>query len=201
MTEDEARCWVLERWGAAVEERLAAFVALVVDENQRQNLIAPSTVPIIWSRHIVDSLQLAALVPAAGSWIDIGSGGGFPGLALAIAGATPMLLVEPRRRRVDFLRHCIDRLGLVGVSVAPNRIEQVTATADVITARAVATVENLLRDAVHCATTTTRWLLPRGSIDIATLPALLRRYELVFHVEQSLTHPDSAILVLESTRR
>jgi 16S rRNA (guanine527-N7)-methyltransferase len=198
MTEIEARRWIVERWGEATEERLAAFVALVVEENERQNLIAPSTVPVIWTRHIVDSLQLLSLAPEhVGGWVDIGSGGGFPGLVLAIAGATPMLLVEPRRRRVEFLRNCIDRLGLSDVTVAADRIERVTAKADVITARAVSSVENLLRDATQCSTTTTRWLLPRGSIDTSELPALLRRYKLVFHVEQSLTHPDSSILVLD----
>jgi 16S rRNA (guanine527-N7)-methyltransferase len=198
MTEDEARRWIVERRGAAIEARLAAFVALVVAENDRQNLIAPSTVPVIWTRHIVDSLQLLSLAPEhAGRWIDIGSGGGFPGLVLAIAGATPMLLVEPRRRRVEFLRDCVDRLGLSDVTVAADRIERVSAKADVITARAVSSVENLLRDAAHCSTTTTRWLLPRGSIETSELPALLRRYKLVFHVEQSLTHADSSILVLD----
>lgn len=202
MTEAEARRWVRDRWGSETEERLAVFAELVITENAKQNLIAPSTVSTIWVRHIVDSLQLLPLAGvSAKRWLDIGSGGGFPGMAIAIASGWSMLLVEPRRRRADFLRECCQVLNVAEVKVHACKVEQVETQADVITARAVATVENLLRAAAHCATASTRWLLPRGSIDMAALPMLLRRYHLVFHVEQSLTHPDSAILVLNEPTR
>ncbi len=195
MTEEEARDWVRGQVDDATFDRLERFVELVVAENERQNLISPGTIPTIWERHVVDSLQLLTIVAASsGRWLDIGTGGGFPGMVLAIAGAQPMLMVEPRRKRAEFLDHCIGELQLRDAQVAASKVEQVDWTADVITARAVASVEKLLLAAAHCATTTTRWLLPRGTVDVASLPALCARHHLVFHVKQSLTHSDSSII-------
>jgi 16S rRNA (guanine527-N7)-methyltransferase len=195
MTEDEAHDWVRKQVDRATYDRLERFVELVVAENERQNLISPATIPTIWERHVVDSLQLLTIIPArSGRWLDIGTGGGFPGMVLAIAGAQPMLMVEPRRKRAEFLSDCIDELQLKDATVAASKVEQVDWTADIITARAVASVEKLLLAAAHCATTSTRWLLPRGTVDVASLSALCARHHLVFHVKQSLTHPDSSII-------
>ncbi len=118
-------------------------------------------------------------------------------MALAIANCGPIMMVEPRRKRADFLAESIERLSLTNAQVAAKKVENVDWTADIITARAVASAEKLLIAAAHCATTTTRWLLPRGTVDASSLPALCARYQLVFHVEQSLTRSDSSILVLE----
>ncbi|MDP1027811.1 16S rRNA (guanine(527)-N(7))-methyltransferase RsmG [Sphingomonas sp. KR1UV-12] len=201
MTEDDARDWVRQRLSEEQFARTERFVALVIAENERQNLIAPGTIPTIWSRHVLDSLQLREFADTAdGAWLDIGTGGGFPGMVLAIAGCTPMMLVEPRRRRADFLRDCLACLGLTDVSVADTKVEQVSWKADVITARAVASVEKLLLAAAHCCTPTTRWLLPRGTLDAALLSKLSSRKR-VFHVKQSLTQSESAILVIEGSGR
>jgi len=195
MTEEEARDWAREQVDATAFAKLERFVDLVVAENERQNLISPATIATIWERHVVDSLQLLTIVPAdAGRWLDIGTGGGFPGMVLAIAGAQPILMVEPRRKRAEFLSACVADLKLADARVAARKVEQVEWTTDVITARAVASVEKLLLAAAHCATTSTRWLLPRGTVDVASLPALCARHQLVFHVKQSLTHPDSSII-------
>ncbi|MBJ6122427.1 16S rRNA (guanine(527)-N(7))-methyltransferase RsmG [Sphingomonas sp. BT553] len=177
---------------------MISFVDMVVTENSRQNLISPATIPAIWDRHVVDSLQLIEMAGgAAGRWLDIGTGGGFPGMVLAIAGCSPIMMVEPRRKRADFLAESIERLSLTDAKIAASKVENIEWTADVITARAVASVEKLLIAAAHCATKTTRWLLPRGTVDASSLPALCARHQLVFHVEQSLTRSDSFILVLE----
>ncbi len=201
MTEDEARNWVAARVEAPAFARMERFVAAVVAENERQNLISPATVPHVWSRHVVDSLQLLPLGRGEGAWLDIGTGGGFPGMVLAIAGAVPILMVEPRRKRATFLADCVADLGIAGAEVASRKVEQVTWQAATITARAVASIEKLLLAAAHCATSETRWLLPRGSVDAAEVGALATRHQLVFHVEQSLTQSDSAILVLEGRGR
>lgn len=199
MTEADARVWVEERFGAAVTEKLACFAEDVCNENQRQNLISPATIPTIWSRHIVDSLQLIGLARRPGPWLDIGTGGGFPGLVLAIAGVSPVTLVEPRRKRAAFLQACVDRYALSNVMVAASKVEQIQTRAATISARAVASVENLLRAAAHCATPDTQWLLPRGSVDPQELAQSAERHGMMFHVEQSLTQTGSAIVVL-STR-
>lgn len=198
MTEDEALGWIEERFDGVVIDRLRAFSAMVIEENARQNLISPASIPSIWSRHVVDSLQLVSLAPLDGAWMDIGTGGGFPGLVVAIARDESMTLVEPRRRRAEFLQQCADQIGLAQVRVEACKVERVNGTAAVISARAVATVENLLRAAKHCATPTTRWLLPRGSIDRAELSAAVAAHRMVFHVEHSLTHADSSIVILEA---
>ncbi len=199
MTEDDAKAWITERFGTEATDRLAAFLDMVVAEAPHQNLIAPSTIESIWARHAVDSLQLVGLAgEAPSSWIDIGTGGGFPGLAVALVVPVRMVLVEPRRRRADFLSLCIARLGIGDrVTVEAKKIEQVAATAQIISARAVASLQNLLRAAAHCATTDTRWLLPRGRLDEDELAALREHWRFMFHVEQSVTSPESSIVVLD----
>ncbi len=198
MTEDDAKAWVAERFGVEARDRLGAFLDMVVAEAPHQNLIAPSTIESIWVRHAVDSLQLIGMAGTAKSWTDVGTGGGFPGLAVAVVMPVTMVLVEPRRRRADFLSLCIARLGLSDrVSVEAKKIENVVGTADIISARAVASVENLLRAASHCATKDTRWLLPRGRLDEDELAALHKHWRFMFHVEQSVTNPESSIVVLD----
>lgn len=195
MTEEEARGWIAERFDAQAVGKLERMVAMVADETTRQNLIAPSTVSTIWSRHMVDSLQLVDLAPADGAWVDIGTGGGFPGLAVAIVRDTAVHLVEPRRKRALFLEQAAVALGLPHVTVHASKVEAVSIRAKTISARAVASVAALVEAARHVASRDTVWLLPRGRVgpeELAGLPQHAR----VFHVEQSLTDPESQIVVL-----
>lgn len=198
MTETEARTWIEARFGRAATDRLATFLAMVIDENTRQNLVAPSTIATIWYRHALDSAQLVPLAPATGTWLDIGSGGGFPGMVVALLRDAPTILVEPRRRRADFLQAAAAAVGLdPRVTLRDSKVEAVEDRAEVISARAVASIENLLLRAAHCGTMATRWILPRGRIDDEDLAEAGRRWRFVFHVEQSMTSPDSSIVILE----
>lgn len=201
MTEDEARGWVASRYDAAANVKLERFSALLRSESERQNLIAASTIEHLWSRHIVDSAQLLDWASATGEWLDVGTGGGFPGLVIAILRSEPITLVEPRRRRADFLRLCVEEFGLGNARVIAAKVETIATEAAVISARAVAPIENLLQAAAACATTTTRWLLPRGRLVPADLEQLRQRWRGEFHVEQSLTDPGSSILVAEQVSR
>jgi len=199
MTEEQARDWVVERFGEEAAARIDYFLNLVLVENDQQNLIAPSTISTIWARHALDSVQLIPLADRPdGQWVDIGTGGGFPGMVVALAWPGRMALVEPRKRRADFLRDCAERLGVADrVTVHASKIEAVDVKADVISARAVATVENLLRAAFHCGTQETRWLLPRGRLDEREIKTLKRQWRFVFHVEHSITSADSSIVILD----
>ena len=200
MTEEEARRWIAERFGDDAYALVARFLDMVVAENAHQNLIAPSTVEHIWARHAVDSAQLIALAPAAGSWVDIGTGGGFPGMIVAILRGGETVLVEPRRRRAEFLIQSAALLGL-NVRVCAVRVEAVRTKAAIMSARAVASVDKLLLAAGHCAASDTRWLLPRGQIAEGELADLQRRWAGTFHVEHSVTDPASSILVLDRVCR
>ena len=203
MTEEEAQGWIADRFGAIAFDRLKRFVDLLIDENGRQNLIAPSTIPQIWVRHVVDSAQLLGLAPPRWStWLDIGTGGGFPGVVIAaLAPDRSITMVEPRRRRADFLAAVIHALGLSAASARQARVETISGSFDVISARAVAPVGNILVDAAACAGRGTTWILPRGVIDPMTLDDLRSLRSTVFHVEHSITEHASAILVLTGDGR
>ncbi|MGP7795741.1 16S rRNA (guanine(527)-N(7))-methyltransferase RsmG [Sphingomonas sp. CLY1604] len=201
MTEDEARTVIADRFGEDKAEKVAAFLALVAGENERQNLIAPSTVPSIWDRHALDSAQLMFHVKqSAASWLDIGTGGGFPGIVVAILFDGSVTMVEPRKRRAAFLQDCAERLHLDNAFIVSSKVEAVESVFDIISARAVASVEKLLQAADHCAKPNTRWILPRGRIDDDALAALQRDRRRVFHVEHSLTDPGSSILIVDRKR-
>jgi len=108
---DRQRALTLTPVSSETLERLDRFVALLLNWQQRTNLIAPSTIPTIWTRHIADSLQLLDVAPDARTWVDLGSGAGFPGLVLASALAgvpkANVHLVERNGKKAAFLREAI----------------------------------------------------------------------------------------------
>lgn len=181
--------------------RLERFAELLIDENQRQNLIAPSSIPHIWSRHILDGAQLLGLAEDGGRWLDIGSGPGLPGMVIAILGGRPMTLNEPRRLRADFLRHCIADLGLADVTVAECKVERLEGKYDVITARAVARLDKLLGMAWHLTHSETKWVLPKGESAKSELDEARRTWQGEFRLEPSRTHPAAAIIVASQVER
>lgn len=198
MNEDEAQAWLRHGFGQDAVDRCAKLIKLVREEASRQNLISPATLEAIWTRHVVDSAQLVPLAPAAGTWLDIGTGAGFPGMVVAMLRLEHTILVEPRRLRANFLSQVAAELDFSHVEVLATKIENVSATAAVVSARAVAPAEKLLRAAAGCVTTQTRWLLPRGRSGEADLRNLKQQWTGKFHVKQSITDPESSILVLDS---
>lgn len=184
-------------------ERLQCYVDLLLDENERQNLIARSTVDEIWRRHVIDSAQIVAFAPRPdSSWLDIGSGAGLPGMVIAILTEGTVALVEPRKLRADFLQRAAESLGLSGrVSVHAAKVERITGAFDVITARAVASFEALLRISRHLSTDKTRWLFPKGKSAQSELDEARRTWQGEFRLEASRTDPDAAIIVAEHVER
>jgi len=184
-------------------ERLDRYVDLLLDENRRQNLIARSTVDEVWQRHIVDSAQIVAFAPRPdSSWLDIGSGAGLPGLVIAILTEGPVTLVEPRKLRADFLQRAAETLGLSKrVTVHAAKVERISGAFDVITARAVASFEALLRISRHLSTDKTRWLFPKGKSAQSELDEARRTWQGEYRLEPSRTDPDAAIIIAEHIRR
>jgi 16S rRNA (guanine527-N7)-methyltransferase len=180
---------------------LERFAALLLAENERQNLIASNSIPDLWTRHILDGSQLLGLAGGPGSWCDIGSGAGLPGLVIAILGGTPVTLIEPRRLRADFLRQAIDQLGLRDVTVSAKKVERVEGKFDFITARAVARLDKLFGMAWHLAHGETKWVLPKGESAQSELDDALGSWQGEFCLVPSRTHPAAAIIVATHVRR
>lgn len=201
MTEDEARNWITARFGVSRGTKLAAFVDLLKRETLNQNLIAPSTVDQIWARHIVDSAQLLLHGDAGGKWIDIGSGAGLPGLVIAILRDQPVELIEPRRLRTEFLEQAVRSLSLPNVQVTTGKVERTAGLTDIITARAVAGLDQLFAMAAHRADSSTVWILPRGRNAHIEVEVARVAWQGSFHVEPSITAHDSFIVVARGVRR
>ena len=185
------------------QSRLDRYVALLLDENERQNLIGQSTVQEIWDRHIADSAQLVRFAPRPdSSWLDIGSGAGLPGMVIAILTHGPVTLVEPRKLRANFLQRSVETLGLASrVPVHAAKVERITGTFDVITARAVASLEALLRISQHLSTDKTVWVFPKGKTAQSELAEARRTWQGEFRLEPSVTSGEAAILVAAGIRR
>ena len=184
-------------------ERLERFVALLLEENQRQNLIGRSTIAEIWQRHIADSAQLVRFAPRPdSSWLDIGSGAGLPGMVIAILSEGPVTLAEPRKLRADFLLRVAQDLGLgERVTVLAAKAERITGKFDVITARAVGSLGNLLAISQHLSTDKTIWVLPKGKSAQSELDEARQAWQGAFRLEPSATSGEAAILVAAGVRR
>lgn len=198
VTEEEARAWVVSHFDEAAALRLDRFGSLVIQENARQNLIAPATVAQIWSRHLLDSAQLLLLADRTGEWLDVGTGAGFPGMVIALLSDRPVTLIEPRLRRVEFLTAARDELGLGNVCVVKGRVESLPSRAfSVISARAVASLEDLLGMTRHLRDAQTRLVLPRGRGAADEIDLVRSRWQGMFHVEHSLTDAESLIVLAD----
>ena len=180
-------------------DRLAQFKALVIDENTRQNLISPGSVADFDSRHLADGMQLAGL-GKPGTWCDVGSGAGLPGIIIAIVTGAPMTLIEPRKLRADFLRRAVKELDL-DATVSELKAERVPDHFDNITARAVAELSKLFSITEHLAQRGTRWILPKGQSAQKELDAAQQSWQGAFTLVPSRTGEGAMIIVAEGLRR
>ena len=179
--------------------KLRLFKELVIDENQRQNLVSPSTLADFDTRHLDDATQLAAL-GKEGSWCDVGSGAGLPGIVIALLTGAPMTLIEPRRLRADFLRRAVRELDL-DARVFEHKAERVPEHFDNITARAVAPLDRLFAITEHLAQRGTRWILPKGRNVQKELAAAQQSWQGSFSLVPSRTSDGAMIVVAEGLRR
>ena len=198
--EDAARAWIGEAFAPTADQwkQLERFVDMLIAESAQQNLIASSTIPTMWVRHIADSAQLLSFDTRDGDglWIDLGSGAGLPGIVVAILSTRPVMLVESRKRRCDFLRTVVAELRLANVEVMEAPLERIEARpAASISARAFAPLDKLLDLSARFSTESTHWLLPKGRNAVKELALLPQPWQRMFHVEQSRTDVESQILV------
>ncbi len=181
--------------------KLDRYAALLADWQTRMNLVGPSTLPHVWSRHFSDSAQLVRLA-APGPWLDIGAGAGFPGLVAAILGAGPVHLVESVGKKARFLETVVAELALDSVTVHNARVEAIPKfTVATISARACASLSQLFDWGLRFADRGTVWLLPKGAKVASELSEARQHFKL--HVEQvpSLTSTDGRIVVARDVRR
>jgi 16S rRNA (guanine527-N7)-methyltransferase len=187
------------------EHRLERFVELLLRWQAKTNLIAPSTIPHLWTRHIADSLQLLALVPDARIWVDLGPGGGFPGLVLACALAEKpgavVHLVESNARKAAFLRE-VTRVLSIPAIVHCERIEDFTkcesVTPDVVTARALAPLPELAGLVAPLLKKGAVGLLLKGQDVEAELTEATKHWKINFDMVPSKTDRAGRILVVRT---
>ncbi|HYD13439.1 MAG TPA: 16S rRNA (guanine(527)-N(7))-methyltransferase RsmG [Allosphingosinicella sp.] len=202
MDETAARAWVERECDVPRETmaKLDAFADLLRAENEQQNLVSRGTLGQIWLRHIADSAQLLRFAPAGASWIDLGTGAGFPGLVAAALHDGPVTLVEERRLRVDFLRRAAGLMGLE-VEILHARAERLPPRPfKVISARAFAPLEKLLSLGTAFSTQKSLWLLPKGRNASAELAALAPSWQGDFRLEPSVTDAAAQIIVAAGVR-
>jgi 16S rRNA (guanine527-N7)-methyltransferase len=203
LASDRARALECVPVSRETEARLDRFVELLLAWQQRINLVAPSTLPELWTRHIADSLQLLALAPEGKIWVDLGSGGGFPGLVIACALAerdgAAVHLVESNQKKAAFLREAA-RITAAPAIVHAERIEEFArkfpGKADVVTARALAPLADLLREAYPLLKTGAIGLFLKGQDVERELTAASKCWTIAATLVASKTSESGRIVVI-----
>ncbi len=184
------------------EALLAVFSALVIKWNIAINLVSKTTIDQIWSRHILDSVQVFEYGATANHWVDLGSGGGFPGIVVAIlakqrAPYMQVTLVESDQRKATFLRQASQALGL-GANVISDRIEAIAPlAADVLSARALAPLPKLCAFAVRHLAADGIAIFQKGKSADAEITEARKDWHFSYSSHKSVTDSAAVVLVLK----
>jgi len=187
-------------------DRLKLFADLLVKWNRRINLVSRNSQTDLWERHIADSIHVFRAAPAAGHWVDLGSGGGFPGMIVAILAAdvsldTKVTMIESDQRKAAFLRAAARETG-VTCNVISDRIELVAPQqADVLSARALADLSDLLEHADRHLIPGGVALFPKGVTWQKEVDEAQRRWCFEVEAIKSLTKLGAAILKITGVSR
>lgn len=187
-------------------ETLQAFAEMAVKWTARINLISKSTIQDVWNRHVVDSAQLYPLAPSFRSWVDVGSGGGFPGIVIAIIAAekapdAALTLIESDIRKATFLRSAVREFKL-SATIETSRVESVPPLgADILSARALASLADLLPLAQLHLTKDGIALLPKGRTYAEEIAEVSADWTYEFTDHPSITDPQSRILKVKRISR
>lgn len=200
MNTDDAKAWISARVSRETMERLEVHHALLLQWQKTINLVAPSTIESAWARHFVDSAQLFELAPvAAVYWLDLGSGGGFPGLVVAAMAAESrpnlkVTLVESDIRKCGFMREVARKMDL-SVNILTCRITDIPPqNADVVSARALSSLTALIDHASQHAAPGACLLFPKGSSHKAELETVPHDWQTSSEIIQSQTDADGVVL-------
>jgi 16S rRNA (guanine527-N7)-methyltransferase len=206
---DKAQALSLTPVSREIEQRLDTLVELLLLWQKTTNLIAPSTLPRIWTRHIADSLQLIELAPKdTRIWVDLGSGGGFPALPIACAIAekpgAQVHLVESNTKKAAFLREAVRATG-VPACVHQERIENFVESfgdnAQVVSARALSSLKTLCDQSLPLIAKGAIGLFPKGQDVAAELTEAAKYWSIDASVVPSKTSPEGRIVVVRRLRR
>jgi len=208
LASDRAQALALTPVSRETAERLDRFVDLLLAWQKTTNLISPATVPRLWTRHIADSLQLLDLAPSAKVWVDLGSGGGFPGLPIACALAeTPgakVHLVESSGKKAAFLREAVrvtQTPAIVHAQRGEKFVDSYAGPVDVIAARAVAPLNLLLSMTFPLLQGGALGIFPKGQ-DVGTeLTEAAKYWNINYKVASSRTDPGGHIVMLNALAR
>jgi 16S rRNA (guanine527-N7)-methyltransferase len=201
---DKAAALKLTPVSRETAERLDRYVDLLRQWQAKTNLVAPSTLPNLWTRHISDSLQLLALAPSAKTWADLGSGGGFPGIVLACALAetpdTMVHLVERNAKKAAFLREALrvtNSRGTVHLADIGDSVDRITGPVDCVTARAVAPLHQLIGFAEPLVRKGAKALFLKGQDVEAELTEATKYWNIQPHLHPSRTGGQGWIVELD----
>jgi 16S rRNA (guanine527-N7)-methyltransferase len=208
---DRARAFALVPVSRETTARLDRFTALLLDWQSRINLIAASTVPVLWTRHIADSLQLLAIAPDARKWVDLGSGGGFPGVPIACAladqGSAEVHLIESNKKKAAFLREAVRITGAPAIVHAvriADFCQSFRGALDAVTARALAPLPELLSIAYPLLKKGPQGVFPKGQDVEAELTEAAKCWSIQASLVPSRTDPESRVVLIrraEPTRK
>jgi 16S rRNA (guanine527-N7)-methyltransferase len=207
LSADRARALALVPVSRETAARLDRFVALLLDWQSRMNLIAASTVPTLWTRHIADSLQLIAIAPQARKWVDLGSGGGFPGVPIACAlaeqNSAEVHLIESNKKKAAFLREAARVTGapaLVHAERVADFAPGFRGELDAVTARALAPLPELLSIAYPLLKRGAQALFPKGQDVEAELTQATKCWSIQASLVPSRTDPKSRVVVIREAK-
>ena len=188
--------------------RLDRYVELLLEWQAKTNLVAPSTLPTLWTRHISDSLQLLSIAPTAKRWADLGSGGGFPGVVLACALAeTPgaeVHMVERNAKKAAFLREALrvtNSPGKVHLADIGDNVDRITGPVECVTARAVAPLHQLIGFAEPLVKRGAKALFLKGQDVEAELTEATKYWNIKPHLHSSRTGGHGWIVELDHIER
>jgi 16S rRNA (guanine527-N7)-methyltransferase len=205
---DRAEALTLVPVSRETVERLDRFVDLLLTWQKTTNLISPATIPCLWVRHVADSLQLLDLVPHARTWIDLGAGGGFPGLVIACALAdrpgSVVHLVESNGKKAAFLREAARVTGAPAI-IHGMRIEKFVESfaggGEVVTARALAPLKSLLDWSYPLLAAGGQGVFPKGQDVEVELTQASKYWNINYILVPSRTDPRGRIVVVRALER